>query len=112
MYLFGEEIEDFVDENMEFLAESTVATHVIWNREIPVLREKHSFAGFYYDTNKECDLVILDGDFFGIETKYGKIRKRKYPFDVFYLSKDELEEEVILPLSLYLAGITKSEKVI
>ena len=112
VYILGESPEDFVDKYMEFLTENTVASHIIWSLEKPVLKEKHTFAGFYYDANKECDLVIKDKKFIGIETKYGKVMRKKYPFRTIYLSKEELEDEDILPLSLYLAGIAKSEKVI
>ena len=112
LYLWGDEPREFVDKNMEYLAESTVDTHLIWSLEKPVVKEKHSFAGFYYDASKECDLVMLDNRFFGIETKYGNVQMRRYPFKTIYLTKDVLDGEYIMPLSLYLAGITKSEKVI
>ena len=112
MHLFGYSPDEFVDENMEFLVESTISTHVIWNIEKPMIKDKHTFAGFYYDQNKECDLLIRDEKFFGIETKYGKVRRKKYPFDIIYLSKEELEGQDVLPSSLYLAGIEKSSKCI
>ena len=110
IYLFGYSPDDFVDENIEFLAECTASSHIIWSLESPLIREKHSFAGFYYDQSKECDLLIHTEKFFGIETKYGKVKKRKYPFELIYLSKEEIEEDNVIPLSLYLAGIEKSPK--
>ncbi|WP_258084626.1 ATP-binding protein [Thermococcus thermotolerans] len=106
----GDDPVEFVETNMEWLVENTVASHVIWHLEEPILREKHSLAGFYYDRNKECDLVIKErGKFFGIEVKYGKVKKKRYSFPVLYLSKDELGEDTV-PVSLYLYGLEKSAR--
>ena len=100
---------DFVDKNMEWLVESTVSSHIIWSEEKPVMKEKHSFAGFFYNS-KECDLVILKNrKFYGFETKYGKVKKTRYPFTPVYISRDTLDKDVI-PASLFLAGIQKNEK--
>ncbi|RKX51557.1 MAG: ATP-binding protein, partial [Thermotoga sp.] len=63
-----------------------------------------------YDQNKECDLLIREEEFFGIETKYGKVKRKKYPFNTIYLSKEEIEDGDVIPLSLYLAGIEKSSQ--
>ncbi len=113
-YLEGGSWDDtlnFVDENMEWLVESLVASHITWSEEIPVMREKHSFGGFFYN-RKECDYVLLkNGRFYGFETKYGKVEKSKYPFDTLYLSHDTLDRDTI-PASLFLAGLKKSEKCI
>ncbi|MCD6373793.1 MAG: ATP-binding protein [Thermococcus sp.] len=106
----GEDPLEFVEGNVEWLVENTVASHVIWHLEEPILREKHTFAGFYYDSNKECDLVIKErGKFFGIEVKYGKVKRKTYPFPVIYLSKDELGDDIV-PVSLYLYGLKKSRR--
>ncbi|NJE01198.1 ATP-binding protein [Thermococcus sp. JdF3] len=105
----GEEPVEFVEGNIEWLVEHTVASHVIWHLEEPVLREKHAFAGFYYNGSKECDIVIRDGGFFGIEVKYGRVKRKGYPFPVLYLSKDELGPDVV-PASLYLYGLEKSDR--
>ncbi|WP_099210225.1 ATP-binding protein [Thermococcus henrietii] len=106
----GDDPVEFVEGNIEWLVENTVASHVIWHLEEPLLREKHSFAGFYYDRTKECDLVIKErGKFFGIEVKYGKVKRNTYPFPVIYLSKDELGDDTV-PVSLYLYGLKKSRK--
>ncbi|ASJ17256.1 hypothetical protein A3L04_09350 [Thermococcus chitonophagus] len=102
----GEDPLEFIEENIEWLVEHTAITHVIWSMERPIIKEKHSFVGFYYDQTKECDLVIKDRGFFGIEVKYGRVKKRKYGFPVIYLSKDELGEDVI-PTALYLYGLKK-----
>ena len=111
-YLEGGSWDDtlnFVDENMEWLVESLVASHITWSEEIPVMREKHSFGGFFYG-RKECDYVLLkNGGFYGFETKYGKVEKNRYPFDTLYLSRDTLDKDTI-PVSLFLAGLKKSEK--
>ena len=105
----GEDPFEFLEENIEWLVEGTVATHVIWSFEAPILREKHSFAGFYYDRNKECDIVTKErGKFFGIEVKYGEVKRRRYPFPTIYISKDDVGEDVY-PVSLYLYGLEKSE---
>lgn len=109
LYL-GSDLIEFVEENIEWLVEHTVATHVIWSLEEPVLREKHSFAGFYYDQNRECDLVVKErGGFFGIEIKYGRVKRKSYPFPTLYVSKDEVEENTV-PASLYLYGLEKSRR--
>ena len=106
----GENPIEFPDKNIEWLVEGTVATHVIWHLEKPIIQENHSFAGFYYDRTKECDLVIKEGGrFFGIEVKYGKVKRKNYPFPVIYLSKDELGEDTV-PVSLYLYGLKKRER--
>ncbi|AEC51901.1 hypothetical protein PNA2_0985 [Pyrococcus sp. NA2] len=104
----GEDPFEFLEENIEWLVEGTVATHVIWSLEEPIIREKHSFAGFYYDSSKECDIVIKEGGkFFGIEVKYGEVKRKRYPFQTIYISKDEVGEDVY-PVSLYLYGLEKS----
>ncbi|ALM74797.1 DUF4143 domain-containing protein [Thermococcus barophilus] len=104
----GENPVEFVEGNVEWLVENIVASHVIWHIEELILREKHSFAGFYYDRNKECDLVVREGEkFFGIEVKYGKVKRKRYPFPTLYVSKDELGEDTV-PVSLYLLGLKKS----
>lgn len=106
----GDDPVEFVEGNIEWLVENTVASHVIWHLEEPLLREKHAFAGFYYDQSRECDVVVRDrGGFFGIEVKYGKVKKKRYSFPVLYLSKDELGEDTV-PVSLYLYGLEKSAR--
>jgi len=47
--------------------------------------------------------------FFGIEVKYGRVKRKTYSFPVLYLSKDELGEDT-LPVSLYLYGLEKSRR--
>ncbi|WP_297476113.1 ATP-binding protein [Thermococcus sp.] len=108
----GEDPFEFLEENIEWLVEGTVATHAIWSLEEPIIGEKHSFAGFYYDKSKECDLVIKErGKFFGIEVKYGEVKRKRYPFPTIYVSKDEVGENVY-PVSLYLYGLEKSKMTI
>ncbi len=110
LYLRGggwEDALEFVDRNLEWLVEDTIASHVIWSYERPLLKEKHSFAGYHYG-KKECDLVLRINDrFFGIESKYGHVKKTNYPFKVLYLSKEELGTDIV-PTSLYLLGLEKS----
>ena len=102
---------DFLDKNIENIVEHTVSSHIIQSFEKPVVKERHSFAGFYYDT-KECDLVISkDKKFYGYEVKYGKLQKGKFPFEVFYITKDTIDDNVY-PASLFLAGIEKSSHTI
>ncbi len=102
---------DFLDKNLENIVDHTVSSHIIQSYEIPVIKERHSFAGFYYE-NKECDLVIRKNDkFYGFEVKYGKLKKAKYPFPVYYITKDTIDENVY-PASLFLSGIKKSSHTI
>ena len=110
VYLTGGDAFEFIDKNIEWIIENLVSTHVIWSLELPIIREKHSFAGFYYDKSKECDLVIKERKFFGLEVKYGKLERKEYPFDVIYISKDEIEGNKVVPASLYLFGLKKSER--
>jgi hypothetical protein len=44
---------------LEVIVEQLVSSHIIWSFEKPIIKERHSFAGFYYD-RKECDLLILE----------------------------------------------------
>ena len=116
VYLHGggwQEAQAFLDLNAEWLVESTVASHVIWTKERPLMMEKHAFSGYYYaGSGSECDLVLsLDRGYFGIETKYGKLERAKYPFKTIYITKSELDEDAI-PASLFLYGLRKSEWVI
>lgn len=110
-YLRGggwEEMLDFVEKNIEWLVEGTIASHIIWAEERPAMREKHSFGGFYYD-KKECDFVMLKNNtFHGFESKYGRLKKTKYPFKTIYLTKDEMDEDA-MPASLFLFGLKKSK---
>ncbi len=111
-YLQGGEwmqAQEFLDENKEWLVEGTVGSHVIWTMERPLMKEKHSFAGFY-SGKKECDLVIrMDKDeVTGFETKYGNMIKANLPFPVIYLTKEELGKEAI-PVSLFLFGLEKGK---
>ncbi|ASJ08954.1 hypothetical protein A3L11_06830 [Thermococcus siculi] len=108
LYLGNDPVE-FVEENIEWLVEHTVATHVVWSIEEPILREKHSFAGFYYDQNRECDLVVKGRGFFGIEVKYGKVKRKSYPFPTIYVSKEDVGDDTV-PASLYLYGLEKSRR--
>ncbi len=102
---------DFLDKNIENIVEHTVSSHIIQSLEAPVVKERHAFAGFYYD-KKECDLVISkDKKFYGYEIKYGKQQKAKYPFITSYITKDIIDENTY-PSSLFLAGLEKSEKTI
>ncbi|NJE42362.1 ATP-binding protein [Thermococcus sp. GR6] len=106
----GEDPLEFIEGNIEWLVEGTVASHLIWHLEEPVIREKHAFAGFYYDQTRECDVVIKGrGGFFGIEVKYGRVKRKSYLFPVLYLSKDETGEDTV-PASLYLYGLEKSRR--
>jgi len=102
---------EFLDKNIDHIVEDTISSHIIQNLEIPLVRERHSFAGFYYE-KKECDLVISkDQKFYGYESKYGKLQKETYPFDTTYITKDTIDEHAY-PAALFLAGLEKSEKTI
>ena len=102
---------DFVDKNIENIVEHTVSSHIIQSFEEPVVKERHSFAGFYYD-KKECDILIKkDRNFYGYEIKYGKLQKGKFPFMVSYITKDTIDDNAY-PASLFLAGIEKSSHTI
>lgn len=113
-YLTGstyDDVLDFVDKNLESIVEHIVSSHIIWNMEKPLIYERHAFAGFYYNV-KECDLLILkDGEFYGYEIKYGKLKKARYPFKIYYITEDTIDDNAF-PASLFLAGIEKSENVI
>lgn len=108
-YLRGggwEEAQDFIEKNIEWPVEGTIASHIIWTEERPVMGEKHTFAGFFY-SKKECDFVMLkDNSFYGFESKYGKLEKARYPFKTLYLTKDTMDEDA-LPASLFLFGLEK-----
>ncbi|PKK85186.1 MAG: hypothetical protein CVT48_06640 [Thermoplasmata archaeon HGW-Thermoplasmata-1] len=112
VYLTGGKYEDaldFLDKNLESIIEQTASSHLIWAYEKPLIRERHSFAGFYYD-KKECDFLLHENmKWHGFEVKYGKVEREKYPFPVFYLTKDTFSEDSY-PVSLFLAGLEKSEK--
>ena len=102
---------DFLDKNLENIVDHTVSSHIIQSYEIPIIKERHSFAGLYYG-EKECDLVVRKNDkFYGFEVKYGKLKKVKYPFPVYYITKDTIDENVC-PASLFLSGIKKSSHTI
>ena len=104
-----DDILDFLDKKIENVVEHTVSSHIIQSFEEPVIKERHSFAGFYYN-KKECDLVISkDKRLYGYEIKYGKLQKNKYPFITSYISKDTIDENTY-PTSLFLAGLEKSKK--
>jgi len=113
-YLTGcryDDILDYIDKNLEKIVEQTVLSHIIQSIEKPVVREKHSFAGFYYDSN-ECDLLIRrNSNFYGFEVKYGRIKEQRYPFKVSYITRDTIDEN-LYPASLFLLGVEKSEKII
>lgn len=100
---------DFLEKNIEKIVEHTVSSHIIQSFEEPVVKEKHSFAGFYYN-RMECDLVIArNKKFYGYEVKYGKLQKGEFPFMVFYITKDTIDDNAY-PASLFLAGIEKSSR--
>jgi uncharacterized protein len=100
---------EFLDKNLDHIVEDTISSHIIQSLEIPLLRERHSFAGFYY-AKKECDLVISsDQKFYGYESKFGKLKKEKYPFETRYITKDTIDKKTY-PASLFLAGLKKSNK--
>ncbi len=102
-----QQAQEFLDENKEWLVEGTVGSHVVWTMERPLMKEKHSFAGFYSGKN-ECDLVIMIGNerAVGFETKYGDLKKADNPFPVIYLTKEEIGVNAI-PVSLFLFGLEK-----
>jgi predicted AAA+ superfamily ATPase len=103
-----ENVQDYVEKNIEWLVEGIIASHIIWSEERPVMREQRSFAGFFYNKN-ECDFVMLkDGAFHGFESHYGKLKKGKYPFKTTYLTKDTMGDEAI-PTSLFLFGLEKGD---
>ncbi|MDO9537643.1 MAG: AAA family ATPase [Thermoplasmata archaeon] len=101
-----EDVQEYVDKHIEGLVEDVIASHLIWTEERPVVREQHSFAGFFYERH-ECDFVFLkNGEFHGFESHYGKLKKAKYPFKTTYLTKDIMDEGV-MPASLFLYGLEK-----
>ena len=111
VYLRGgawEEAQEFVEKNTEWLVEDTISSHIIWTEERPVIKEKGSFAGFYYSTS-ECDFVMQkNGKFYGFESKYGRLKESKYPFEILYLTKDSMKENAV-PASLFLFGLEKGK---
>ncbi len=44
--------------------------------------------------------------FYGFESKYGQLKKGKFPFKTVYLTKDTMGEDA-LPTSLFLLGLEK-----
>jgi len=115
-YLKGFEWNDLLDEierRKPALIESLVISHIAQVEEKPHIKEWWTYLGYYYSNNKEIDIVYKkDNKFTGIEIKYEEtIKTRKTPIKTITLSKDQVEyEKQIIPISLFLAGLKKSEK--
>jgi len=116
-YLYGLDFEDMlieIDKNREFLVEMLVTSTVACHKEIPHLKERWSFLGYYYDRWGEIDCVYFGKKPIGIEVKYGeRLPKRKHRIDVIYATRDEFNpRELHIPVAMLLASMEKSNKVI
>ncbi len=114
-FFYGDEFEDLIleiDKVKPLLLEGLVANAIAMHKEIPHLRERWSFLGYYYDKRGEIDIVYMGKKILGIEVKYTEeVKKRRFPIDVYYATKDDYGVDRI-PISLLLALLPKSKKVI
>lgn len=113
--------EVFEDEKLlSEVVEGVVVSHLSMSFEIPYLKEKNTFAWFYYDTKgKEIDNVLKrNGGYLGIEVKHrndvGARDVTKVPEveDYIILSKDdfiETEDTLVIPIETFLSMLEKSK---
>ena len=112
----------FSEENISVIIEGIIASHLIKANEQPIMREHNTFLWFYYDRTKEIDFIYRNkkGEYIGIEAKYRcetglKDLKKVDPVKKYILlTKDDLdlenENELVMPVSLFLALLERSEK--
>lgn len=119
-FLTGKNLNDVIAETLQDekslseIIEGIVCSHLIMNKEVPILREPKTFLWFYYDTRgREINHVLrTDESYLGIEVKYQSgvsfkdistvSQVKKY----IILSKEDLGKEeniLIVPVELFLA---------
>lgn len=126
-FLTGKDINEIIDETLQNeelvgkLVEGIVASHLIANQEIPMMREPKTFLGFYYDTRgKEIDSIIrINEKYTAIETKYQSsvsskdIWRTPQVKEYAILTKEDLKTEdniLFAPVDLTLAILKKSHQ--
>lgn len=119
-YTFSEEFL-LSEVNSSMLVEGTTQNFLARTKEIPVLRSADRFVWFYYDARKELDFVYQkeSGKYLGIEVKYKpRVSFKDIPSvdpvkEYLLLSKDEFEmgeNQIIVPISIFLSLLQNSEK--
>jgi len=126
-FLTGKNINDVIAETLQDekllseIIEGIVCSHLIMNKEIPILREPKTFLWFYYDTRgKEINHVLrTDESYLGIEVKYQSSVSFKDISTVsqiekyIILSKEDIGKEeniLIVPVELFLVLIETSNR--
>ncbi len=125
-WIFGKEGFEFSkefllnEENKSKIVENVVFNHLEKIKEEPIIKHSKSFLWFYYDRNKEIDFIFKRlNDFLAIEVKYKSkvsfedVKKIKEVKEYLILSKEDFEykeNEIIVPVHLFLALLEKSEK--
>lgn len=119
---FGYAVKNIANEEItSTLVEGVVATHLARTKEYPIMNEaKDTFLWFYYDANKEIDIIYKETDFLGIEVKYkhnvsSKEMKRIQEMKKYLLlTKDEsiLRDEkcILVPAGVFLSLLKSSER--
>ncbi|MGQ9680856.1 MAG: ATP-binding protein [Candidatus Bathyarchaeia archaeon] len=126
-FLTGKDINEIIDETLQNeelvgkLVEGIVASHLIANQEIPMMREPKTFLWFYYDTRgKGIDSIIrINEKYTAIETKYQSSVSSKDIWRIpqvkeyAILTKEDLKTEdniFFAPVDLTLAVLKKSHQ--
>jgi hypothetical protein len=124
---FGMDFKEILDRAREKegeLVECLVAAHLLQSKEIPYTGEWRSYLWFLYTSGgKELDFLYKNGsgELLGIEVKYREsvsmrdITRVRGVKRYLVLTKDQLEmegETLFVPVSLLLALLEKSERVI
>ena len=109
------------EEIVSVLVEGVVASHLARTKEYPIMNEaKDTFLWFYYDVNKEIDLIYKGMDFLGIEVKYKhsvspkEVKKIQEVKNYLLLTKDESifrdEKCILVPVGVFLSLLKSSER--
>lgn len=114
-YLLNEEISSSLVENV-------VVTHMVRTKEAPIMKEPRSFLWFYYDRNKEIDIIYRkdSGEYLGMEVKYKsevsvKDLKKVDPIkNYILLTKNDFDltktTQLVIPTSLFLSLLKVSDR--
>lgn len=114
--------ETFNDERqLSQIVEATVTSHLTTSNETPIMREKNTFNWFYYDDRgREIDNIIKNnGEYDAVEVKYrnnvtsSDATKTQGLRQTIILSRDDYaatEETIIIPASVYLSLLERSQK--
>lgn len=126
-YLTGGEIWDVITRTMEEeelqskLVEGMAISHLLLNREIPILKTPRTFLWFYYDRGgREIDAIIKENSgYLAVEVKYrAQVTERKItpniPVEKFIiLSKEDIgtnKRILTVPIDLFLSLLPISSK--